>query len=43
MIRPASAILVLLTLAGCRYYDYSGPVRPQKNLVPAEQVARYGR
>ncbi|MEP6573952.1 MAG: hypothetical protein ABJD11_14715 [Gemmatimonadota bacterium] len=43
MIRPSSAILVLLTLAGCRYYDYSGPVSRQKNLVPAEQFARYGR
>lgn len=41
--RHALIPLVLISLAGCRYYDFEPPIANQKGLLPADQFARYGR
>jgi hypothetical protein len=43
MIRGTPGLLLLLSLASCRSYDYQPHVSDADGLVPAEQMARYGR
>ena len=43
MIRGWFALVLLLALPSCRTYDYSGRISDGGGLVPADQMARYGR
>jgi hypothetical protein len=43
MIRGTPGLLLLLSLASCRTYDYQPHVSDAAGLVPADQMARYGR
>ena len=43
MKRSAIAFLALLTLAGCRHYDFEDHISDQDGLLPADQFAAYGR
>jgi hypothetical protein len=43
MIRGSFALVLLLALPSCRTYDYSGRISDGGGLVPADQMARYGR
>ncbi|MGH7578733.1 MAG: hypothetical protein ACREM9_01070 [Gemmatimonadales bacterium] len=43
MIRGIAGLLLLLSLPSCRPYDYDAHVSDTDGLVPAAQMARYGR
>jgi hypothetical protein len=43
MIRGSFALALLLALPSCRTYDYDDHTSDSGGLVPAEQMARYGR
>jgi hypothetical protein len=43
MNRSAIAFVGLLTLAGCRNYDYYDHISQQEALLPADKFATYGR
>jgi hypothetical protein len=43
MIRGSFALALLLALPSCRSYDYYPRISDSGGLVPAEQMARYGR
>jgi len=43
MIRPTLVVLALLSLAGCRDYNYASHISSQGGLLPADQFAAYGR
>lgn len=43
MIRGSAVLCLLLTLAGCRGYDYQSRISDPNGFVPGDQMARYGR
>jgi hypothetical protein len=43
MIRGSAFLVLLLAISSCRDYDYYSHISDAGGLVPAEQMARYGR
>lgn len=43
MIRGSAALALILALCSCRNYDYYSRISDSDGLVPADQLARYGR